>query len=195
MNELNAIVEEMLQAVNSKAASIGPALPLTAAITGLEQTLASQSTVVKENTRATSSSTNRASGTSVASEITGSLGLGSGLGIGFGLGPLFSGIASLFGGSGSSQPTPLPVFSLPAAVNATAGVSGDPQSGVFGGSVGQGGTVRPDSSGAGGGPPAITVQVQAMDSQSFLDRSSDIAMAVRQAMLQTGILRDVIQEV
>ena len=41
----------------------------------------------------------------------------------------------------------------------------------------------------------ITVQVQAMDSQSFLDHSDDIALAVRQAMLQSTVLNDVIREV
>jgi hypothetical protein len=39
------------------------------------------------------------------------------------------------------------------------------------------------------------VQVQAMDSQSFLDHSDDIAQAVRQAMLQSSVLNDVIREV
>jgi hypothetical protein len=38
------------------------------------------------------------------------------------------------------------------------------------------------------------VQVQAMDSQSFLDHSSDIAQAVRQAMLQSSVLNDVVRE-
>jgi hypothetical protein len=32
-----------------------------------------------------------------------------------------------------------------------------------------------------------------MDSQSFLDHSTDIAMAVRQAMLESNVLNDVIQ--
>ena len=41
----------------------------------------------------------------------------------------------------------------------------------------------------------ITVQVQALDSQSFLDHSHDIAQAVRQAMLETSVLNDVIREV
>jgi hypothetical protein len=41
----------------------------------------------------------------------------------------------------------------------------------------------------------ITVQVQAMDSRSFLDHSNDIALAVRQAMLQSSVLNDVIREV
>jgi hypothetical protein len=34
-----------------------------------------------------------------------------------------------------------------------------------------------------------------MDSQSFLDRSNDIAAAVRKAMLETSTLNDVIREV
>jgi hypothetical protein len=40
--------------------------------------------------------------------------------------------------------------------------------------------------------PNILVQVQAMDSQSFMDHSHDIALAVRQAMLNMNTLNDVI---
>jgi hypothetical protein len=54
-----------------------------------------------------------------------------------------------------------------------------------------GGTSSASSSQA----PNITVQVQAMDSQSFLNRSQDIALAVRQAMLETTVLNDVIRQV
>jgi hypothetical protein len=39
------------------------------------------------------------------------------------------------------------------------------------------------------------VQVQALDSQSFLDHSDDIAAAVRQAMLTSTTLNDVIRSV
>jgi hypothetical protein len=46
------------------------------------------------------------------------------------------------------------------------------------------------SSGAQG--QSILVQVQAMDSQSFMDHSQDIAQAVRQAMLNLNSLNDVI---
>jgi hypothetical protein len=42
--------------------------------------------------------------------------------------------------------------------------------------------------------PQITVQVQAMDSRSFLDHSEDIARAVRQAMLNSHGINDVITE-
>jgi uncharacterized protein YggE len=40
--------------------------------------------------------------------------------------------------------------------------------------------------------PQITVNVHAMDSQSFMDRSSDIANAVREAMLNSHSINDVI---
>lgn len=43
-------------------------------------------------------------------------------------------------------------------------------------------------------PQQIMVQVQAMDSQSFLDRSQDIAEAVRQAMLNLHSVNDVISD-
>ena len=55
----------------------------------------------------------------------------------------------------------------------------------------QGGLPRPAQTAA---PAQITVQVQAMDSRSFLDHSADIAMAVRQAMLESSVLNDVVRE-
>jgi hypothetical protein len=33
-----------------------------------------------------------------------------------------------------------------------------------------------------------------MDSRSFMDHSDEIAMAVRQAMLESGVLNDVVRE-
>jgi hypothetical protein len=44
-------------------------------------------------------------------------------------------------------------------------------------------------------PPAqVLVNVQAMDSRSFLDHSDDIARAVRDAMLRSHSLNDVVAE-
>jgi hypothetical protein len=40
--------------------------------------------------------------------------------------------------------------------------------------------------------PQITVNVNAMDSQSFMDRSTDIANAVREAMLNMHPINDVV---
>jgi hypothetical protein len=114
------------------------------------------------------------------------------LGFGFGLSPLISGLVSLFGGGGSSEPPPpLTPFVLPAAVQATAGISEANPGTAFAVDSSQGGTPRAVT----GPAPQITVQVQAMDSQSFLDHSNEIALAVRQAMLESSVLNDVIREV
>ncbi len=45
-----------------------------------------------------------------------------------------------------------------------------------------------------GAGPQITIQVQAMDSRSFLDHSHDIAQAVREAMLNLHALNDVVND-
>jgi hypothetical protein len=45
---------------------------------------------------------------------------------------------------------------------------------------------------SGGGAAQITVNVQAMDSQSFLDHSNEIAQAVRAAMLNSNSINDVV---
>jgi hypothetical protein len=117
------------------------------------------------------------------------------LGAGLGLSPLISGLASLFGGSGdNSTPAPLTKFALPPSIQVNGGVS---ESGgqAFAVDNPQGGLPRPAPTGGQASAPAqITVQVQAMDSQSFLDHSNDIAQAVRQAMLQSSVLNDVVRE-
>ena len=117
------------------------------------------------------------------------------LGAGLGLSPLLSGIASLFGGSGDnstpgSAAAPLARFTLPPSLQVNAGAR---ESGgqTFAVDHPQGElprAVRPVA------PAQITVQVQAMDSRSFLDHSADIAMAVRQAMLESSVLNDVVRE-
>ena len=120
-------------------------------------------------------------------------------GAGLGLSPLIAGLANLFGGSGdssgsSSTPAPLTKFALPPSIQANGGVS---ESGgkAFAVDKSQGGLPRvAPTGGQASAPTQITVQVQAMDSQSFLDHSTDIAMAVRQAMLQSSVLNDVVRE-
>lgn len=114
---------------------------------------------------------------------------GVGSAFGLGLSPLISGLAGLFGGGGDANATaPLVPYIAPPSVSVNAGISGS-ASGVFATDTADGGVAR--------GVPStnITVSVQAMDSQSFLDRSNDIALAVRQAMLESTTLNDVIREV
>jgi hypothetical protein len=45
-----------------------------------------------------------------------------------------------------------------------------------------------------GAPTPVVIQIQALDSRSILDRSSEIAAAVREAMLHSHSLADVMKE-
>jgi hypothetical protein len=94
---------------------------------------------------------------------------------------------SLFGGSSTESLTaPMP-FMLPPAVNYQAGITGTGQ--VTPVDSGQNGQPRAQSANS---APQVTVQVNAMDSQSFLDHSDDIANAVKSALLNSHSLSDVI---
>jgi hypothetical protein len=131
------------------------------------------------------------------------------LGGGLGMIPLVGGLLSLFGG-GSSEPQPLEKYVKPDQLYFTgADVGGSVQdadydqygmprlsSDATSGSTTQSGTssVAATTSGSGGNTSPINVTIQALDSQSFLDRSSDIAQAVRQAMLNSSSINDVIND-
>jgi hypothetical protein len=98
-----------------------------------------------------------------------------------GLGPLISGIAGLFGGNKAKTLPALQLFQLPNAVNQTVHLS---NSAAQRGSSGNSDTNR----------STVHVHVQAMDSQSFINRSGDIAKAVKSAMLNSHSLNDVVSE-
>ena len=131
---------------------------------------------------------------------------------GFGIVPLITGLISLFSG-GSTAPPPLEKYTMPSSISfesaETAGgltAADFDQTGaarLYGDSTGATGTV--DSNNASPSPgvaapdgatgaPQITVNVQAMDAQSFMDYSSQIAQAVRGAMLNLSSLNDVVNE-
>ena len=120
---------------------------------------------------------------------------------GFGLGSLAGELLGLFGGGdGGSEPT-LTKYIMPSSLNFEAAENGSGLSDVdydqMGmarayGAPGQAGSAGNSSSGA--YAPQITVNVQAMDSRSFLDRSTEIAAAVRNAMLNSNSINDVVNE-
>jgi len=121
--------------------------------------------------------------------------------------PVVTNLLKLFGVGKRKEAEPaFEKYELPAPIRAEAGLS---QSGeTFLIDRGAGDRIRqlPLTAGTpvfgGTQPPAmqpragaaITVNVQAMDSQSFLDRREDIARAVREAMLQSHSLNDVVSE-
>lgn len=127
--------------------------------------------------------------------------VGGALAGGLGLSSLISGVADLFGRGGSSAPAAPTPYMQPLPINLDAGFSAAAGGAPFATDSAQGNLPRAmTNSGSGAASPAqassqITVQVQAMDSQSFLDRSHDIAAAVRQAMLESTVLNDVIRQV
>jgi hypothetical protein len=136
---------------------------------------------------------------------------------GMGIVPLVTGLLGLFDG-GSSAPPTLEKYSMPSSISFE---SADTGSGLSAADFDQMGTPRlvdgaadsPDaasggatatagasgqSGGTSGGTntamPQISVNVQTMDAQSFLDNSDQIAQAVRGAMLNLSSINDVVNE-
>jgi hypothetical protein len=139
---------------------------------------------------------------------------------GLGMVPLVVGLLGLFGGGGTPAPTTLEKYAMPerqyfegadTGSGVPSGLSGADydQMGMpraysaapDGGSAQTSGSASPGSSSSDSGAPSgpsgagaaqITVNVQAMDSQSFLDHSNEIAQAVRAAMLNSNSINDVV---
>ncbi|SPF33179.1 conserved hypothetical protein [Candidatus Sulfopaludibacter sp. SbA4] len=163
-------------------------------------------------TSGTSSSSSTSGGGSTLESIASTV-----LKSGLGLVPLIGGLLGLFGGGDSTTPA-LEKYTMPAhlgyeGADTGSGIGasdfdqmgnprtyasasgGDTSSGSNGGSTSSGSASGGSSSGASSAPaPQITVNVQAMDARSFLDRSSDIAAAVRDAMLNSNAINDVVNE-
>jgi len=132
---------------------------------------------------------------------------------GFGAVPLIGGLLGLFGG-GSSSPAPLLKYQMPSSISFTSADTGEGLSAADYDQMGMprlyddgadsadanppdggtGATGAAATGSAGSATPQITVSVQAMDAQSFLDRSNDIAQAVRSAMLSMNSINDVVNE-
>jgi hypothetical protein len=161
---------------------------------GLIDALGQATQVIDSQTQATAANTDALAQSSQAKSSSGSGGSASDvlgtassvLGGGLSLMPLVSLFSSLFGGGQSQQPAPLVPFSLPPSLNLESTTNN--QDVVWG----ENGLPRSAGSSGSNAGQQITVQVQAMDSQSFLDHSDDIAQAVRQAMLNMNSINDVI---
>lgn len=162
---------------------------LAGQITSLTSAQQAATSALQDNTQAVTQNTSAKSGGSSTvgtMESAVSSFLGGGVSS---LSPLVGGILSLFeGGGGQTLAAPLP-YMLPWPVQSEAGVTASAPGQVMPVSYGNTGQPRVASS-----APQVTIQVNAMDSQSFLDHSDDIAMAVKQAILNSSSLNDVIAE-
>jgi hypothetical protein len=162
---------------------------LTTQISSLSSIQQSQISALQDNTQALTESTSKSSsGASVGStvESAASSFLGGGLSS---LSPLIGGLLSLFGGGGGQTLAAPSLFMLPSPVQSNTGLTASAPGQVVPVSYGDTGQPRAQSANA---SPQVTIQVNAMDSQSFLDHSDDIANAVKQAILNSNSLNDVI---
>jgi hypothetical protein len=149
---------------------------------------------VAENTRAVSQNTGaqKGGGAAAAGNVaTTALRM---LGGGLTLFPLVSSIAGLFKGGNSEAAPTLPTYTLPPAVNFLGAVPRQGGQPILAADYGQDGMPRTIPATAPFFAPSVTVQVQAMDSRSFLDHSDDIARAVREALLNAHALGDTVNE-
>jgi hypothetical protein len=153
--------------------------------------------VVQNNTRAINANSAAQGGQGGAGAAIGSV-ASTIFGSGLGLSQLIGSIARLFGGGAAPTPTVLIPYNAPPPVSLDLADSPGPYSGIGGLSpVTYGADGLPRASGAPAGQPLapqISIQVNALDSRSFLDHSVEIAAAVRQAMLNMHSLNDVVSE-
>jgi hypothetical protein len=152
-------------------------------IAQLQAAYQQQAALITANTQAIQGNTTAQSAHSALSTAGGlaSSFLGGGaLGL---LSPLISGIASLFGGS--STPKPLPIYMPPPPVAISADLNSATPNSAAASAPSSGGSSQ-------AAPTQVTVNVNAMDSQSFMDHSDDIANAVREAMLNMHPINGVV---
>ena len=144
-----------------------------------------------ENTKAlTETAAGRAAG--IATAVKG--GMGGGLpGMGLFASPLFSlasGLARLFGGGEVSEPAAPVRHRRPPELSIEAGFV-SPQGMASAVDHDLEGRPRPIPATS---APQVTVNVQAMDSRSFLDHSDEIARAVREAILNSHSLNELLSD-
>ncbi len=155
---------------------------------------------LRMQTQATSVNTSAISENSQVVASSGSSGLASNVGKSLlgvfggalGLSPLISLFGKLFGGGEETTYAPLPVYSPPAPVQYTGFLGGQAYSPVQSQNE-----ALPAAAASGGNiirSAPVTIRVEALDSQSFMDHSDDIAQAVRRALLESHTLNDVILE-
>lgn len=207
-NELEELAQALASSLDSRNRGTGPLLELIAAEAGtstmthesgregpgakdaIERLAALAMPAVPATTAAPKGSSEPAEseGNSIATTVLKTMGMVAGVG------PVITGLLKLFGGSDdTSAPPPLSYYSLPERVSVEAGLAADRSLVPI--TYSQEGLARtserraPESAAA-----PIQVNVQAMDSRSFLDHSDEIARAVRDAMLRSHSLNDVVAE-
>ncbi len=119
---------------------------------------------------------------------------------GFGLAPLVAGLVNLFKGGEPEAPTALAKYAMPSSIQFQAAESNSRMTALDYDQMGLARSYakpraeQSQQAAQSSAAQQITVNVQAMDARSFLDRSNDIALAVRDAMLNLNPINDVVNE-
>jgi len=114
---------------------------------------------------------------------------------GIGMSPLIGGLLRLFGGGGGTSEAPaFAPYAPPEAARIEAGFSPARGGRVYEVDYGAGGQPRAGEEAKAVNQPQVSILVQALDSRSFLDRSDEIARAVREALLHSHSLNDVMAD-
>ncbi|HZT34215.1 MAG TPA: hypothetical protein VFA33_30265 [Bryobacteraceae bacterium] len=162
---------------------------LVSELDALRSVSETQVDAVSSNTEAVTQNTASRGATGVARDVASTLGKTA-----LSMMPLVGLFANLFGGGGQpEQPPPLVKYAPPAPIQFEGSI-------VAPGATPNGVTAdaTPQAAAPSAAPqtvtPQVTIQVQAMDSRSFLDHSQEIAQAVREAMLNMHPLNDVVSD-
>lgn len=168
--------------------SLSPALAEAASeIARLREVYQRQADLISANTQALQTSQS-GSGKSAVAAIgsTAARTLGGGFGL---LSPVVSGLLSLFGRQ-STQSAALPIYTPPPPIGIDSVLRGTQPAATATAPLTAPVTVPQQPAYS----PQITVNVSAMDSRSFMDRSTEIANAVREAMLNNHPINGVISD-
>lgn len=178
---LREVLSEAARAVRQGSFGEGAAT-LTAEMARLRGASASHAEAVVQNTQAVLQNTllRGSGGVASAASAAGKWALGIATG---GVAPLITGLLGLFRGHREEAAPLLVSYARPQAAALEGTTAGDRVSWNWRDGV------RPAST-----PQQVTVQVQAMDSRSFLDHRDEIARAVREAVLHSHSLNDVLAE-
>lgn len=172
----------------------GEMAQLGRAMTEVKTASLQQAAMVEQNTRALAEVT-AAKLRDVAGTVSSVMGGGSGwLSLMGGLGAAVSGISKLFNRANREPAVELVPYSQPSPVRIEAALPQGAVSRLSNVSYGQDGLAKTQQSRPSAPAPQVTVQVQAIDSRSFLDHSDEIARAVRDAMLNMHSVSDVMAE-
>jgi hypothetical protein len=117
---------------------------------------------------------------------------------GFGLGSLAARLLGLFDGGSDGSSEALTKYAMPSSLSfdmaETPGGLSAADYDQMGLARAYGAPAQEGAASSGAQQPQITVNIHAMDSRSFLDRSTEIAAAVRNAMLNSNSINDVVNE-